>query len=662
MFIAPFLLVIMLLFSLISPVVSAYSWFVSLFHHQNTDSSEYTIYNEKETDNYKAEQDYNNAIKGSSDGSIKGIIKEYQEKYGVTIDWYLLNALITYRYTGDEGDLYSSSGNEEIDEEEIENKLKELEKEEESSEELGEQENTTDDFQINYSEAQKKINAFATLMVVRSGSSYTTDKEKDGLVYNNVLSSKTFTDYYKDMFADDTEESRKKLLDTIYDYAEGARELLEENNATLGGVISSLSTVQLQTCRLPYSYQTINNIEVYNNPLWNEGTNYPDTLDIKDYLKGVVSREIGISSEYKEAMKAQMIAALTFLINDSKSGFDLKNGAMYFPSGTCRQATCSPTNGCTSVIETTASSSAITTFYVGKNRFSNSYSYDPLTVEENTILDEVIDSVFGKIMVKKGVTSASFSGSSDAIFTEYRDTCDGGSCFSQKNAQTDAKNGMTYEEILAKYYSSYDYDIIDITEGLYFTTIGTYNGTINLNEEFHYHQGDEPWRNQHLCGVTAEDKSFRSNGCNITAAAIAISLLTNQKITPETLNNRQNDITTCKSGSRPQMIIDFAKLYGLTATEVKKSNSGAVNDMLSKLATGKYVSVVRLTAGVRSFYKSKGGHYMTLVGVRTENGTNEVLVWDPAGGGPTRDNRWVNINELMTILRDEYSFILIGRQ
>lgn len=53
-----------------------------------------------------------------------------------------------------------------------------------------------------------------------------------------------------------------------------------------------------------------------------------------------------------------------------------------------------------------------------------------------------------------------------------------------------------------------------------------------------YHQGDSPWGSQRLCG----SGPISSNGCNITSAAIAISLLTNQRITPTTLNNRQNEI------------------------------------------------------------------------------------------------------------------------
>ena len=653
--ILPFLFIILVLYSVISPIVTAYSWFTSLFYHNSQDASSYTIYNEQDAANQKAEQDFNNAIRGSADGSVKGIVQEYQEKYGVTIDWYLLEALITYRYTADNSDLYSSSGSEDIDESELEERLKALE----SGESTEGGENTTEgsSSSVDYTAAKKKIEAFASLMVVKSGNGYVTDKEKGGVVYNNVLVSTTFKNYYKSMFADNTEEAHKQILDYIYDYAEGARELFEESvGTTSGGVVGDTSIIHLQTCKQPYTKQTINGVSVYNNPSWSEGTNYSDYLNAKDYLKGVVSREIGISNDYKEAMKAQMIAALTYLIHDSSSGFNLNSGEMYFPSGTCRQATCSPTDGCTAVVESTATN--LHTFYVGQNRFSGGSSYGPINESDNAILEEVLNSVFGKIMVKKGVTSASFSGSSDAIATNYLDSCNPGTCFSQQGAINEAKSGMTYEQILQKYYSSYEYDIIDITEGLYFTSTGTYSGTINLNEAYHYHQGDSEWADLILCG----SGNIKKNGCNITSAAIAISLLTNQRITPATLQSRQSSISACSPSSRPQMIMNFGKLYGLSATSISKSNTSALNDMLSKLATGNYVAIARLTADSgRSFYRSGGGHYMAIVGVKTENNTNMVLVWDPASKDASRDNRWVDMNALVEILQNEYSFILIGR-
>lgn len=659
--IVPFIAVFVILAGVLSPVISAYSWFISLFNNKNAESG-YTIYSEKDETKRKLEQDYNNAILGSSDGSIKGIVAEYQEKYGVTIDWYLLNAIITYRYTLVDGEkLYTSDGNDAISDEDLQHLLDNLESENQTDE------NSSNSNEINssvdFTDAKKKIQTVASLMIINENGSYSTDNNVGGKVYNNLIESNFLKTYYKDFLKNDSYDSRKKLVDEIYEYAEGARQLLENgDDSKNGGVVSDTSIVHLQTCKQNYTFKQLNGMTVYNNPSASEGTNYPDYLNMRDYIKGVLYREIGINNSYKEAMKAQAIAALSYLINDSRSGFNLKSGEMYFPSGTCRQATCSPTYGCTSVVEPTSPN--LHTFYIGTNRFSNGKSYDPISSSEDVILEEVLNDVFGKIMVKKGITSASFSGSSDAIQANYLDSCNPGNCFSQKGAISDAKGGMNYTDILKKYYSSVNggngFGIINITEGLYFQSGGNYNGPANLNENYHYHQGDSEWRNLTLC----DSGSISGNGCNITSAAMAISILKNERITPKVLQSRQGSISQCTQETRPQMIMNFAKLYGLSAIGIKKSNTSDVNDMLQKMSTGNYVVIVRLAPSTSKNvrYYTSGGHYMAGVAVKTENGKNKLLIWDPGSERAERDNYWADLEtDLMPYLVSEYSFILIGK-
>ena len=655
MIIAPLLLIFLLFIAIASPVLNAYSWFYSIFNHNSNDAESYYVSSKNEAEQLAQEKAFNDAIVGSSDGSVKGIIQEYQEKYGVTLDKYLLIATVTYRYTAvSDEKLYTDDGNEDIDEEEFSNKLDELDEEKTENES---EENTSDsNNKIDYKAAEKKIAVVASMMIQKNGDTYTADNTVGGAFYNTLIDSKFLKSYYKSLLKDQEYETRKKLVDEIFEYAEGAREIFEEDSTSVnGGVVGDTSVVYLQSCTEPKTYQTkfVGNHEIYDNKLVNEGTNYPLYLSLKDYIKGVIYREnFSTDEKHRESVKVQAIMALSFLLKDSKSGFDLKTGEMYFPTETCRQATCDPNNGC-SYVDKVAS-------YSGTDRGVGT-SKRALNEKEQAFLDSILDEVFGLVIVKKGVTSATFSGSSDLVSFNYCsnlgacDSCHAGSCVGQSEANSDSVSGMDYKAIFAKYFTSLDYDIINIKEGLYFESTETYNGTINLNESFHYHQSDSPWGSQKLCG----SESISGNGCNITSAAIAISLLKNQRITPETLNNRQKEITTCNSSSRPQMIMDFARLYGLKPVEVRKDNKGAVNDMLNKLSTGNYVAVVRLTPGTgRSLYPSGAGHYMTIVGVKTENGVNKVLVWNTI---KTQDNRWVDVNDLTAILRADYSFILIGR-
>ena len=96
---------------------------------------------------------------------------------------------------------------------------------------------------------------------------------------------------------------------------------------------------------------------------------------------------------------------------------------------------------------------------------------------------------------------------------------------------------------------------------------------------------------------------------------MAISIAKNERITPATLQSRQGSISACSPSSRPQMIINFAKLYGLSAIEVKKDNQNDINNMLTKLTTGRYAAVARIVPN-SGIYSSNNGHYVTVVGVK----------------------------------------------
>ena len=735
MMILPYLLVFLAIIILISPILNAFSWVVSLFNHLTEDSESYYIYDDNQEDELKREKMFNDAIVGSKDGSKKGIIKEYEEEYGVTLDKYLLSSLLLYRNVVGLEDIYDEMTEDDISESSSEDNVKiendfkayfekKLKRELTISERkclAGAirllQENHADKnlmkgaFKLaskpsfarillfpdssaissifdgfdetyfdwilfywvtikNYKSYQHAyITDAADSMLCDNDGSYSTDSDIGGCVYNNLITKGTDANefiimYYSDALKDTEDETIKALVDDIYEYAEGSREIFEEDNKPVsGGVVGDTSIIHIQTCKLGYTYRDENGIQVYNNPPWNEGTDYPDYLNMKDYIKGLVYREIGVHREYIEAMKAQAIAGLTFMINDQHSGFDLKSGEMFFPGGTCRQATCSPTYGCTHFQEPTSNNKNMLTTIVGENS-SKGRTHPPLSSDYNEILDEVLNDVFGIVMVKKGVTAANFNGSSDAMFADYYDKCSNslaGKCFSQQDAINDAKNGMTYTQILEKYYSQYDFDLINITEGLYYESpkgnvIDNFTGNINLNESFHYHQGDAPWGSQNLC----DSGSISGNGCNITSAAIVISLLKNQRITPETLNNRQSENPYCKQESRPQMIQKFGQMYGLNVQVINKSNGDEIHNMVEKIASGKYAATARLAKN-SGRYSTGNGHYIAIVGARSSGGVDELLVWDPGSRSSSRDNAWVEVNYLVKYLQPDYSFILMGR-
>ena len=636
------LIVLLLLIMMLGNMLGSVSSFFSLKSHK-TDDPEYS-YNNNQPELLAAEKMYNDAILGSKDGRVKGVISLYQERYGVTLDWYLINAVIMYRYTIDSDFKEDDTNYEELLDSEIEAKFEELEKMEEG------ENNSSTEPGINYVLSTWTVPWIATMMVNKdSNGYYYSDTKKDGEFYNYLIDSLFLKVYYRNFLKDNEYETRKKLVDEIYEYAENAREMIEEENNT--AFLSGMAVVHLQTCKTPYTTKLFNGIQIYDNPSAGNET-YSDGVEMLDYLKGVIYGEIGghIKEEYREGLKAFTIAALTYIIRDQRSGFNLKTGEMYFPAGNCRQLCCNPILGCTYG----KNGNEYGTSYVGPNRFTGyEFSRNPMSESDSQFLDEIISEVFGYVMVKKGITTESFVGSSSIASSagNYLSECTPGTCFSQVDAMNDAKNGMTYLELLNKYYSGVDsgngFDLINIKEGLYFETNNTYNGQINLNESFHFHQGD--YKNVTWCECSS--KTISGSGCGVTATAIVTSLLTNQKHDPVEVMRLATDYGACGcsiSGTSPTFYSKAAAHYGLSFYQVGKKEESKVQQMLADLATGKTAVIARIAPNYHNsaaVYGTDSGHYITLIGVKTENGRTKVLVWDPGSRSSSRDNAWVDFND-----------------
>ena len=648
MFIAPFILILLIILCIIAPILNAYSWFYSIFNHKSTDAESYYIYkNDEKT--LQEEKEFNEAIVGSEDGSVTGIIQKYKDEYGVTLDRHLLVATVTYKYTLSNSTTDKDESSEEISEEDINQNLEDLEKEdneESTEEEIGNK--------IDYKSAKEQLETVAKLMIAKDGDTYKTNFEVGGLFYNNLIESNFLKTYYKDFLINTEYETKKELVDKIYDYANGSREIFgddeldEDPSLISGGVVGDLSNVHVQTCAYPYKFKTISDLKVYDNTPWNEGTSYPDTLTMQDYLKGVLMGEVGghIDSRYIEGLKAQTVAALSFIINDKESGFDLKSGEMYFPGGNCRQLTCSPTDGCTYIkgkVEGKYGS-----VFAGPNRFGGEgRNIKPLSSDKNAILDKVMSDVFGNIMVKKGITSASFSGSKDTIHASYYDStstggCVSGKCFGQQEAMKDAENGMTYDKILHKYYSDIDFDIINIVEGQYTESAeyadAKYNGKV-----IYYSQTD--YKNS-FCGRS--NATISSAGCGVTSAAIVASSLTgNKKYDPVYMMewaHRTKDCGSGISGTDPSFFKVFAEELGFNYEKVGKNGTDKV---VNALKSGKALVIAHMGEG----HFTNGGHYIVLSAINSEG---KVYVNDP---NHNKHTGYWNINLIANELSGKFHII-----
>lgn len=627
--------------TLTSPIVSLNS---------DEDETKNHYYDSDNPELLKEEINFNNNIVGSSDGSISGILADYQKKYGVILDTYVLEATLLYRYP-----TYYQLQLNNMSEEEYDSLMK-----------------SNPDFHrqvYDFGEATKYITTVADLMISSNGDSYYSDVSKNGEYYNKLLQSSFLTNYYSSLLAYEEYSDPTKLVDEIFDYAEYLRFAIEGNQSSQS-VISDTINVHLQTCSTPYKYKTFNNIKVFDNPAatTNEAE-APSIVSLLDYGVGALYGEVsGYAKQYangqenlKEGLKALAVASYSFMLGKSswgRSGLDLKGTDLYIPTGNCRLVCCNPT--------TNSNYSHYNGDKYGTcmSTTSSTANHPALNEQQLTKLRELVSEVFGEVMVEKGVTAETFSGSKDIKFGSYYDSINnkncGSNCLGQKESIQDSINGMTYREILAKYYDSTEYDLINIQEGLYLDSSSNnynYNGQANLNENFHYYQFSKPWSEQNLC----DSGPISSNGCNITAVSMAISILKSQRLTPDVVNQKAKGFSSCKQASRPQMIMDVSRAYGLKVTTVNKDNQSAISDMLQKLSTGSFVAIARLAPNAGR-YKSNSGHYITLVGVQNTNGVVKTLVWDPGSSSSKRDNYWANFqDDILKYTNSEYSFILIGR-
>lgn len=590
-----------------SNLVSNVSPIISLNSHNSSERQ--NVNTEDNPELLEAELKFNDAIVGSADGSVEGIIPKYQTEYGITLDKYTLLGVLLYPENSD----------------------------------------------INYSKAINYIDTVAELMIYKNedGTAYAKNIQEEGEFYNDLLNSDFLTSYYETLENTDY-ESKKILVDDIYSYIELLREF--DNYNVGGSVVSDTSVVHMQTCAYSYNYTKINGMTVYDNPLTNEGTTYPSYLNLKDYIKGVLMTEVGsyIKSEYKEGLKAMSIVALSFLLSDKSSGFDLKSGEMYFPTGDCRQVACDPNNGCTYLKGKTAGRYG--TAFVGLKRFgSSSGQHSPLTEEKNTLLDEIISEIFGQVIVKKGVTAETFSGSSDVVNLHHYANlnisgCEAGYCMGQVEVMKDALNGMNYTDMFKKYYYNISFDVINVTEGLYvlpeYYTNGEYSGSVIF-----YDQSD--YRNVKFCGRS--NATISSSGCGVVASAIVTSSFLNSKqYDPPYMMNLAHQNGDCGyniSGTNDAFFSYFANKFNFGYQRVSKRQTNVV---LQALQAGNAMVIAHMGKG----HFTNNGHYIVLTAT---DSSGKVYVHDPNNKNNKRNrdtgNGWYDINMIASELKGSFHII-----
>ncbi len=485
----------------------------------------------------------------------------------------------------------------------------------------------------NYEEAnfQTHYGEFENLDTV-----YTVDVSKKGVFYWNLVDGDFITTYYANQFTSDMTDAQREakkiiIADRIYQFVEDFKKVKNKNY----GYLTDGLKVNLYTCDYNETLYFLGGNGYSVSTLANEGTSYPTYTNFKNYVKGAIYGEIpsSMNENTKESVKAFIIAFSSYAL--ARSSYSSGATEIDVHVGNCWQLSCDPLLGCQYCNSKIGKYGTNITGVDSTCPHGRIWSpREPLDEATNAWFDSVVDEVFGTVMMN---ASGNFfrAGHYDK---KSNPNC-GANCMGQADAVKDAANGMTYEQILAKYYSGYE--LVNIKEDLYIQNANYGNGGVVLNQLFHYHQGDYTERN--FCGRS--DASIASSGCGVVAGAIAVSLLKNQAVDPKTVMEFAHANKMCGygiSGTDAGVYELLAKKHQLNYSVTYKDNAVAVVDALK---TSKAVVVAHIPAGTSGTYSSGSGHYIVFVAI---NANGQALVWDPGyRNNPQRDNAWHDMNELV---------------
>ena len=128
-----------------------------------------------------------------------------------------------------------------------------------------------------------------------------------------------------------------------------------------------------------------------------------------------------------------------------------------------------------------------------------------------------------------------------------------------------------------------------------------------------------------ICKIGGENKSVATSGCGVASLSMAISVLTNKKVTPETLFREAYQKNMYNGNGFSHAALTFlARKHG-----VKINWTDNVSNVFSALQNGK--GVIFNVGPDSKYHFTRNGHYIFLYGAKKENGVEKVYVFDPNG-------------------------------
>lgn len=367
------------------------------------------------------------------------------------------------------------------------------------------------------------------------------------------------------------------------------------------------------------------------------------TYTLEDYIAGVVKQEVGSESDKPELLKAQAIAARSFLIASKQSSADctVDNGQSYQAFSEVKEDNPSDKP----YIDAARDTAGMVVMRNGKVALTQYLSY-PNSIycyETNGhwhINFQRFSDDPNSAWTWEGPSKSEVLAANNWAPTTGAPSLDHHWGMSQIVAGWMAANGKTYKEILDTFYGGTIEALSD----------GDYIGPIEfVDSEFgqvrYWNQGD--YGNYYYSsnvGVGQYKRSkggyatIASHGCGPSSMAIVLSSFTGRDISPIVTTQQVCQLGGCtSSGSYYWALQSLAEQYGYKAEFVKKN--GNLSKVTSALASGNSLVVALMGPGIFT----TGGHYIVLTGTRADG---YVSVADPASRKRTQQ-KWFSFNKVV---------------
>ncbi len=365
------------------------------------------------------------------------------------------------------------------------------------------------------------------------------------------------------------------------------------------------------------------------------------TYTLDQYIAGVVKAEVGSESDKPELLKAQAIAARSFVI--ASMGEDTLTCTV--PNGQSFQAFSEVSDGNSAdapYIKAAQETSGMVIMKDGKVALTQYLSYP------NSKFCYEVDGKWHINFQKFGSDSSTaweWVGPSKAEVLAANNWAPQSGApstthhfgMSQIVAGWMAANGKTYQEILETFYG----------ESIGMLSDGNYTGELEfVDSDFgqitYWNQGDfgnyyysSDVSTPQYKGSSGKWATIASHGCGPSSMAIILSSFTGQQISPITTTQQVCKLGGCTSGgSTYGSLAQLAKQYGYKAEFVGKD--GNLSKVTNALASGNSLVVALMGPGVFT----SGGHYIVLTGTRSDG---MVSVADPASRKRTQQ-KWFSFN------------------